>query len=323
MFRQFLYNLYLRTLSLPLVGGLIIIGWKRNTIRINAQVCGLSYGLGFRIRFYLNLVHDLLIFFHGRYGLAIQSRPRDATKLHLLRVSPTHFLTAHFHNWEHMGAWMTRQGISLLSAARPLMNGKSQALLSNLRTRLGMRIVDEGIPRRALRHLKQGGCFALLWDQRVPGSETRASFFGRTLDMDPLPRFLTRHSGVPVFFGVLLPGGRFRLIQLADPERVSKRKPGNDPALGAGRLSSHSLTDAGSGSPEPAPQGAIAPTDPYRNLGRRYHRVLELLVRAFPTYWYGLAHKRFLDEVTYSSRSHVSRETSGPSEVMVSRETKV
>ena len=102
--------------------------------------------------------------------------------------------------------------------------------------------------------------------------------------MDPLPLFLVRHRAVPVFFGVLLPGGTLRMIQLADPARTS---------------------------------------NPYRHLPRRYHRVLECLIRAYPDRWYGLAHGRFQGWVDYANPLHVSRETSTPPGVMVSRETKV
>jgi hypothetical protein len=56
-------------------------------------------------------------------------------------------------------------------------------------------------------------------------------------------------------------------------------------------------------------------------LARRYHRVLEVLVRRHPTWWYGLAHRRFKEALNLSSPAKVSRETSAGKEVMVSRET--
>lgn len=319
MLRQKLYKLYILTLAQPLVLALIIIRWKRRRLRSNAKICGLPDTLGFRIRFYQAAASDLLRFFHGHYGSPIISRPRDAARIDRLKSGPSLFLTAHFHHWEHMGAWMTRQGIPLLSAARPMVNPLSQSLLVRLRKRMGMAVVFRDIPRRALRHVNQGGCFGLLWDQRVPipdpgsewtgstdsdvkemslfgtaetrkrsvvaeyqskgtlstsGNETtlrtqerpsfrpspRAQLFGRSLALDPLPHFLTRHTPLPVFFGVLLPGGRFRIFQIAGPRRDS---------------------------------GTSKTTDAYRHLGRRYHRLLECLIRAYPAYWYGLAHDRF------------------------------
>lgn len=326
MFRQYLYKRYILALSGVLVVALIIIRWKRGRIRANARICGLSYTLGFRIRFYQAAASDLLRFLHGRYGGPITSRPRDAARIDQLRSGPSLFLTAHFHHWEHMGAWMTRQGIPLLSAARPMTNPRSQSLLVRLRERMDMAVVFQDIPRRALRHVNQGGCFGLLWDQRVaspdpaepdgaagspdkemglfgalglrigsvaPSPEEagsrpsyrprpRANLFGRSLVLDPLPHFLTRHVSLPVFFGVLLPGGRFRVFQIAGPRGQSSQDP-------ASRQTAIATATTIPASLHEAPKSS----DPYRHLGRRYHRILERLVRAYPAYWYGLAHGRF------------------------------
>lgn len=284
LFTKYLYKLYFLSLSLPWVLLLIMVGWKRHKLRVNTALCGLPYSFGFRVRFYTAVVFDLLRFIHGKYEDGIHPRPRDSEKLRLLKFGSSLYLTAHFHNWELMGAWMTRQGIPLLSGARSMHNPLSQKCLTWFRSRLGMKVAFHALPRSALRHLNESGCFALLWDQRASGSADTALFFGYPLPMDPLPVFLVRHTSVPVFFGILLPGGSLRLIQLANPDRSR---------------------------------------DPYRQLSRRYHRVLEFLVRVYPTYWYGLAHGRFQDLVDYGSRVHVSRETSTPSGVMVSRETKV
>ena len=278
-----------------------------------------------------------------------------------------------------MGAWMTRQNIPLVSAAKPMADTWSQRFLIRLRDRLGMKVVFVDIPRSALRHLNQGGCFALLWDQRVTRSDEAAALFGQTVDLDPLPHFLIRHIPVPVFFGVLLPGGRFRLIQIAAP-----RQPPADPSQSAAPISrpAQSEVQISDGGPsQPARHAGSHPVsaqftesrlgelaielpvtgssthrkwtlgistggkltagrstqgslDPYRNLGRRYHRILECLVRAYPDHWYGLAHRRFAGAteggvqrvahiVPSDPSHHVSRETSAGSGVMVSRETKL
>jgi hypothetical protein len=386
VFKQYLYKLYLLTLALPLVAALIIIGWKKETLSANARICGLTPDLGFRIRFYRAAALDLLRFLHGHYGSPITSRPRDAAKIKRLRSGPSLLLTAHFHNWELMGGWMVRQGVPLLSAARPMAQGLSQTLLIRLRDRLGQKVIFEDVPRRALRHIQGGGCFGLVWDQRVPASKTRAPLFGRTLAMDPLPRFLTRNAAVPVFFGVLLPGGRLRILQIAGPRSTASDSkstgaagvgPGIAPetlsrSVGAGTdlrfpeftpppespleqgrsegshtqkpfpftsaastprsefhsgpgSDSDSILRPGSASrvdlhPAPNPSLYQAPltqtpstlSPPSRfigleevsgqatgseetdRLGRRYHRILECLVRAHPTSWYGLTHRRFL-----------------------------
>lgn len=284
MFKQKLYKLYLGLLAFPLITGLIVVGWKRDKLRLNSELCGIPYSFRFRLRFYRSLVLDLLQFFHGRYAGELRMRSRDEKKWRRLGTGPGLFLTAHFHNWELLGAWMTRQGIPLLSGARPLANAWSQALLIRLRRRLRMKVVFQNLPRSALRHLQSGQCFALLWDQRVERSNTRAPLFGHNLLLDPLPEFLDRHASAPAYFGVLLPDGTLRVLQLL------------------GSMSS------------PSPSSN-------RTLARRYHRVLELLVRTHPSSWYGLAHGRFQNRPDMRSRIHVSRETSVAPEVMVSRET--
>jgi hypothetical protein len=102
--------------------------------------------------------------------------------------------------------------------------------------------------------------------------------------VDPLPAFFVRHPTVPVWIGVLLPKGNFRLLLLASPTSMSH------------------------------------PTS--ARLARRYHRVLEVLVRSHPTWWYGMTHRRFL-ETGLNFQAGVSRETSVAPELMVSRETKL
>jgi hypothetical protein len=287
-----LKGLYLRILALPLGLLLYIVGWKKAVLSENRLRCGVCTPF-FRLRFYAHVALDLVCLMHGVYGQRIRILPRDIHKLKNLKSSSL-FLTAHFHNWELLGAWMTRQGIDLLGAARSMSHPLAQRLLLWIRSRLGLKTVFEKIPRTALRHLEQGGCFGMLWDQRPPNSEVRTAFFGHSVLVDSLPFFLLQHRPLPVWFGTLLPDGTFRLLLLAS-------HPGS---------ASRSLT------PE--------------KLARRYHRVLEVLVRRHPTWWYGMAHRRFRESSSLPSISGVSRETSTAPEVerrkdllKVSRETLV
>lgn len=282
---SYLVRFQLRLLSLPLALLLYIGGWKRGTLRENGRRCGLDAGFS-RFRFCLHVSLDFMRLLQGRYGQPIRIRPQDQTKLKKLKSSSSLFLTAHFHHWECMGSWMSRNGVSLLCAARPLAWPPAEVLLARLRRHLGVATLSSGIPRQALRHLDRGGCFALLWDQRVSRSSVQAPFFDVPLRVDPLPDFLLRHRKVPVWFGALLPDGTFRLLLLSSP--ATARLP----------LASH-------------------------RLARRYHRVLELLIRRHPTWWYGMAHRRFLEAPRAGFNTSVSRETSVASGVMVSRETKL
>lgn len=268
-----LYRLCLYLLSFPLLLLLYIGGWKKAVLLENARYCGFRSPF-FRLRFYAHVALDFLRLVLGNYGRPIHSRPQDAAKLKKLKSGSSLFLTAHFHHWELMGGWMVRQGVRLLSVARPLSQSQAQSLLLRLRGRLGLVTVSDQIPRRALRHLEAGGCFGMLWDQRSLGSPVRAGFFGRQLQVDPLPPFLLRHHSSEVWFGTLLPNGTFRLLLLMSPSSRGSRS-----------------------------------VNPNR-LARRYHRVLELLVRSHPTWWYGMAHRRFLGSLPLTSPSGVSRETS-------------
>lgn len=288
--RNILDKVQLRLGAMALAGLLYIIGWKRQVIGENARRLRLPYSQGFRLRFYFHASLDFLRLIRGVYDLGIWIRPRDSHKLKILKSRSSLFLTAHFHHWERMGAWLTAQGVPLLSAARPLAKDWAQAWLHGLRTRAKMKIIYRDIPRGALRHLIQDGCFALLWDQRVNRSDVSASLFGLSVLMDPLPAFLLRHHPAPAYFGCLLPNGQLRLVHM-----------GGDPS-------------------EASPAGR--PLSPAR-LARRYHRVLEVLIRRQPTWWYGLAHRRFRDALVGVEGPGVSRETLVPSGVMVSRETKV
>lgn len=273
-----LTSLYLRILAFPLALVLYIGGWKKRVLRENGRRCGLNPPF-FRLRICAHAALDFIRLTHARYGQTVRIRPQDKNKLKKLKSTPSLYLTAHFHHWELMGAWMTAQGIRLLSAARPMSNPLAQRLLMGMRSRLGLAINSDHLPRRALRHLEQGGCFGMLWDQRAPHSPIRADFFGQTLGVDPLPLFLLRHRPVAVWFGAILPDGTLRLLLLAAPTS--------------------------------SPAHALPPT----RLARRYHRVLEVLIRKHPTWWYGMAHRRFLESSPFDSPTGVSRETSTVSNV--------
>src|SRR5690606_16200971 len=121
--------LFLHLLSLPLIWCLFIFGWKREKILRNAGICGLTPHPFSLFRFYQALVLDLLRFGFGEYGQPLRLRPRDNFKLQKLKTAPSILLTAHFHNWELMGAWMGRHGVPLLGGARPLSAPWAQSIL--------------------------------------------------------------------------------------------------------------------------------------------------------------------------------------------------
>ena len=229
---------------------LLLSGWKRKVVLANLNYCRLSPGPFFRLRLCFSLSLDALRFLHGKYGGRIYLTPQDTAKFTEMKSASSLLLTAHFHHWEAMGAWLESQGIGLLSAALPLKSPWAQAWIERRRHKQRIPVVYSKIPRTALAHMQGGHCFALLWDQHSPGRQI-SRFFGQPVGMNPLPAFLTRHTQAPVFLALLMPTGRLRIFRLR--------------ALGK---SSQALAN-------------------------RYHRLLEKVIAAYPTYWYGFTHNRF------------------------------
>jgi KDO2-lipid IV(A) lauroyltransferase len=195
----------------------------------------------------------------------ISQHVRAPSRLAAMRSGSSILLTAHFHNWEVLGRELRRRGVPLLAAAKPLRNARAEALLRSMRAGWGVATLSASVPRAALRHLKGKGCFALLWDQHAPGSAFADRFFGRPVLLNPLPFFLLRHHPCPVYFGVMVPGGVLRVLRLLAWPRGDWEK----------------------------------------KLMRRYHRVLEILVRRHPEYWYGFFHARFKNGSDYPGhRAH-------------------
>ncbi len=306
---QILYSLILQILAFPLILILFLIGWKKNTLERNGRFLRIPVSAHFRIRLYHHAAVDALKVLFGWYGRPIQIRSKDRGKIELLKTKSSLFLSAHFHNWEVMGSWLiTKQGIPLLSAALPFFNPRSQCLLKFSRRRLGIPTLDKAVPRSALRHLLANQCFGMLWDQYPAQGNCFIPFLDTTMRVDPLPTFLIEKSEATVFFGALLPSGVFRLIQLSSVSR--KNQLSQSSALPLSSFPPPEISTSQPHSPWPL------------RVAVRYHRVLSLLFRMYPEYYYGLTHRRFKDQITYRISGSVSRETPSNNSVMVSRETK-
>jgi len=238
---------------------LFLTGTRHNVLRRNLALMGRSQRFPraattllfpWKLGFYL--ANDLFSFVFGRFSSPRMSS-RSRRHLETLRAGPSLLLCAHFHNWERQAASLRVAGVNLLGAARPLRAPWADRLLRQVRRRHGIAVVTHAVPRAALRHLRAGGCFGLLWDQHAPGSPHEGRLFEAPAALNPLPFFLLERRPCPVYFGILLPGGESRLIPLLS------RFEGDWP----------------------------------RRLERRYHRVLETLIRRRPEYWYGFLHARF------------------------------
>ena len=237
-------------------------GVREGIIARNFVITGLPRPRFFRWRLGFHLARDLLTLLLPGSLPPVRLHPRSHAALKSLRGGPGLLVTAHFGNWEAQAAAWGRHGVRLLGAARPLKGALSQALLAKVRARHGIHVVTTAVPRAALRHLDAGGCFGLLWDQYAPDSVRPGRFFGAPVALNPLPFFVLERRPCPVHFGVLLPdpgGDVLRLFPL-----ISRFEAGWEDRL-----------------------------------ARRYHRVLETLVRRHPARWHGVLHARFKMTTVY------------------------
>lgn len=228
---------------------------RERVIRRNFAIMGLGRPRFFRLRLGFALARNLFDLWMP--GALPAPRLHWRTARDFRARGPSILLTAHFGNWEAQAAAWRRLGVPLLGAARPIRSPTVHARIARMRARHGIRVEHAGVPRAALRHLGAGGCFGLLWDQHAPDATRTGRFFGAEVSLNPLPEFLLRRHPCPVFFGVLLPDGTLRRVPLLDPAARGFRDGWED------------------------------------RLARRYHRVLETLVRAHPAHWHGILHARF------------------------------
>jgi hypothetical protein len=256
------YTVYASIISFLLSFLLFLFRWKRETILLNAEKCGFSPSFSFLFWLYFNICRDFVGFLHRIHAHPIFLSGKDQSKLERLKVRGSILVSAHFHNWEAMGGWLVHDGVKLLTSERPFNNQWARTFLARLRKSHGILTISKNVPRLALRHIRSGACFAVIWDQYSPVAREWAPFFKIPVAMDPLPAFLAKHSQAPIFMSALLPNGRLRLFQLQAAQS--------------------------------------APVDGSR-LAKKYHRILERLIRANPSYWYGFTHARFKDVFQYGN----------------------
>jgi hypothetical protein len=231
LFKQVFFLLffaYIRTLSLGLALLLLALRWKHKTLHDNILLLLPPPPRFSFFRFYLHLSEDLFQFLHGKYDRPISCSAKSRSALNQMKAGSSLLLTAHFHNWEMMGAWLGLQGVPLLSAARTLNSNWAQGILNRLRRRIRSSTSAEHVVSAALQHTRDRGCFAVLWDQYSPEARFTVPFLGQAAAMNPLPGFVQSRNSLPVYFAVLLPGGEFRIWQVAkrgflSPERLAKR----------------------------------------------------------------------------------------------------
>lgn len=130
-------------------------------------------------------------------------------------------MSAHFGNWEWMGAALIRHGFSVTFLIGTQSNPWVDRLFNQYRARLGLQFVRIHAIRDALRVLKGNGMVALLGDQDGDKWGTFAPFFGAPASTHSIGQLLARRSGAALAFGVPVRLGprlnRLKVEILPDP----------------------------------------------------------------------------------------------------------
>jgi KDO2-lipid IV(A) lauroyltransferase len=111
-------------------------------------------------------------------------------------------MSAHFGNWEWMGAALIRRGIPVTFLIGTQSNPHVDKLFNDYRARMGIQFVRIHAIRDALKVLKGRGMVALLGDQDGDRWGTYAPFFGVPASTHSIGELLARRSGSLLAFGV-------------------------------------------------------------------------------------------------------------------------
>jgi len=113
-------------------------------------------------------------------------------------------LTAHFGNWELLGAWLTWKGYPLRVVGTPINNPKLNQLITETRNQAGYINIARGIEtREIIRALKQGCPLGMLMDQDTRVKGVYVDFFGRKANTPAGPVILARRFNIPIVSGFM------------------------------------------------------------------------------------------------------------------------
>lgn len=118
-------------------------------------------------------------------------------------------LTAHFGNWELMGARICQEGIPLSVIARAQDDPQTDRLVEWIRGRVGMRVIDRDTLRPALKCLADNEVLGILPDQHAGKAGVFVNFLGRPASTFTGAAALARRTGAAVVpgFDVRSPDG--------------------------------------------------------------------------------------------------------------------
>jgi Kdo2-lipid IVA lauroyltransferase/acyltransferase len=168
-------------------------------------------------------------------------------------------MSAHYGNWEWMGAALIRRGFPVTFLIGTQSNPHVDKLFNDYRAKVGIQFVRIQAIRDALRVLKMNGVVALLGDQDGDKWGTFVPFFGAPASTHSIGELLARRSGAALAFGVpvrLGPRSHHLDVKLVPPP---------EPSLGDVQASAWTLGEV--------------------------NRLLEAAIRAHPDHWLWMHHR--------------------------------
>jgi len=132
-------------------------------------------------------------------------------------------VTAHYGNWELLGAAVRAKGCPVRYVLPPQSNEGSDAYFDQVRARLGIEAVKIGFGMRgALKALRSGAILGMLPDQDARKVGIHVPFFGRPASTHTGPARVAYRAGVPLGIGLVEreAGARFRsrLVAVLQPD---------------------------------------------------------------------------------------------------------
>ncbi|MES2202230.1 MAG: hypothetical protein V4498_08260 [candidate division FCPU426 bacterium] len=111
-------------------------------------------------------------------------------------------LSAHYGNWEWMGAALIKKGFPMTFMIGTQSNPHVDRLFNEYRGKVGIKFVRIRHIKEVVKGLRNGEFMALLGDQDGDKWGTFVDFFGRHASTHTIGDILARKTGAPTFFGV-------------------------------------------------------------------------------------------------------------------------
>jgi KDO2-lipid IV(A) lauroyltransferase len=120
-------------------------------------------------------------------------------KAALARGNGVVYLTAHFGNWELMGAALSSRGYPLTVIAREQSDYTTDRTFEEIRRSVGIRVLEEKASvRAALRTLRRNGILGILADQNARSGAVFVPFFGKDAATAPGAAVLAMRTNAAV-----------------------------------------------------------------------------------------------------------------------------